>query len=470
MAGLATALRLRARGWDVVVCEAGPAFGGKMNRWCERGYTFDTGPSLITLPHVFADLYAAIGERMDEHLSLARIDPHAEFRFADGARLVAPDALPAWEDAIREVEPADVRGFRAFRDLGRRLYQLSCRTFFRRSPWEPPRLADLALLRHLPVRRAWGNYAAAVAHFFRSPYLRQVYNRYPTYVGSSPYACPATLLVIPYLEQEFGAWYVRGGLYRVVESLVALAAARGIDLRVGARVVAIERRGGRAVGVRLADGTAIAADAVVMNGDAATAPALLGERAAADPGSRSLSGFVLLLGVRRRPALPHHTVLFSADYRAEFAELFDRRAFPWDPTVYISSPAATDASVAPAGGDALFVMANAPGNDDSAWSAARIEQARGRVMGRLAAAGIEVEPEAGDVWHPGRFQARYLAPGGAIYGTHSHGWRRAFLRPPNRDRRVAGLYYAGGSTHPGGGTPTVLMSAAIVAEMIDGDR
>ncbi|MFN7993343.1 MAG: phytoene desaturase family protein [Bryobacteraceae bacterium] len=470
LGGLATALRLNAGGWQVTVCEAGPSFGGKMNRWRQDGYTFDTGPSLVTMPHVFARLYEAIGERMEEHLSLVRVDPHADYRFPCGARVICPDRVEAWRSAIRQIEPRDLEGFDKLRALGRNLYELSARTFFRRSPAARPSLSEIAALRYLPIRRGWGNYARTVESLFRSPYLRRIYNRYPTYVGSSPYLCPATLLVIPFIEHEFGAWYVRGGLYAVVESLLELARSRNVECLPSARVVAIERDGERASAVRLENGTRLAADAVVMNGDADTAPQLLGEPRASDPGSRSLSGVVLLLGVRERPAgLGHHTVVFSSGYRAEFDDLFLRREFPQDPTVYISAPAASDPSVASPGGDALFVMANAPGNGRE-WTTDRVDAACAAIRAKLAPVGIDAgAAEVQDVWHPGRFAARYLAPGGAIYGTNSHGWKNAFFRPPNRSPHVRGLYFVGGSSHPGGGTPTVLISAEITSAMMVAD-
>lgn len=472
LGGLATALRLSTTGWDVTLCEAGPTLGGKMNCLRHGGYTFDTGPSLITMPGVFAELFSAAGEQIGNHVSFMRVDPHAEYRFPDGAHLICPADHDEWRKAIRTVEPKDVEGFDKLHALGRRIYELSRRTFFRHGPQSRPALEDLAALRYFPVLRGWGRYAGAVARFFRSPYLRQIYNRYPTYVGSSPYLCPATLLVIPFLEREFGAWHVRGGLYRIVESIAGLLESRGVELRCNAQVTAIERAGSRVVGARLADGTQFRAGVIVMNGDAATAAGLLGDMKAEppDPRLRSLSGFVIMAGVRSRPAgLAHHTVLFSSDYRNEFDDLFARRRFPEEPTVYISAPAATDAAVSTEGGDALFVMANAPSTGEE-WKHADIDAAARKVLFATSAAGVEIAPdEVFSVFDPGRFARQYLAPGGAIYGTHSHGWRRAFFRPPNRSPRVRGLYFAGGSTHPGGGTPTVLMSARIVAQMIDAE-
>jgi phytoene desaturase len=483
---LATALRLAAEGWRVEVCERGPRFGGKMNVWESEGFRFDTGPSLITMPWAFEELFEAAGTSLSEHVRLAPVSPLADYVFADGTRFTYTTRLPEWLSTLRQIEPRDADGFLRFMQLGARLYALSRETFLRRPPTAPPDWRSFRALRHLPLRRAWGNYHSTVAAHFRSPYLRQLYDRYPTYVGSSPYSSPATLAVIPYIEYAEGGWHVEGGLYRIVESVVGLARRLGVVLRADARVVRIEHEGGRVRGVRLEDDTRLAADVVVMNGDAATTAALLDNDAPsggsdaspgtgdarlsrAEVGARSLSGFVMLVGLRRRlESVGHHTVYFSADYRREFSQLFDERRFPEDPTVYVCAPSRTDPGLAPAGGETLFVMANAPANSGE-WDERMTEEARSRVFERLSKSGfpdIASDIVVSDVWTPGRLARDYLCPGGAIYGSHSHGWRRAFLRPPNKHPRLGGLYHVGGSSHPGGGTPTVLLSARITTELI----
>ena len=474
LGALATALRLSAGGWTVTVCEQGRTFGGKMNRWQQDGFVFDTGPSLITMPDVFRDLFAVAGSRLDDHLDLVEMRPLADYHFADGTHLVYSTALPQWLETLRRLDPHEGEGFWRFLRLGAQLFELSNATFFRTTPRGKPDPGGLRALRHMPLRDGWGNYQRTVDRHFRTPYLRQLYGRYPTYVGSSPYRTPATLAVIPYIEYTFGGWYIRGGLYRLVEQLVRLAERQGVALEPGTRVERIDCQGTRVRGVTLAGGRHLPADVVVMNGDASHAPALLGRPAAAGlPASeRSLSGLVFLLGTRRTwPELKHHAVYFSADYEAEFRELFEERRFPADPTVYVNVPSRTDRSVVPASGEGetIFVMANAPAGGDSSWTPERIAEARQRIFARLRRGGLpdllgDVVVE--DVWTPDRLQECYGAPGGAIYGTHSHGWRRAFLRPPNRDAHVRGLYFVGGSTHPGGGTPTVLMSARITTDLI----
>ena len=209
-----------------------------------------------------------------------------------------------------------------------------------------------------------------------------------------------------------------------------------------------------------------------MNGDASDGPELLGEAGGGGLpiSKRSLSGLVFLLGLKRAlPALQHHSIYFSADYRREFAQLFDERRFPDDPTVYVNAPSRSDRSLVPGDGETLFIMANAPANDDDPWDEEQIGKARSRVFERLRRSGfpeIEADIAVSDVWTPRRIAGRYSMPGVAIYGAHSHGWWSAFLRPPNKSSRYAGLYYAGGSAHPGGGTPTVLLSARITCELI----
>ena len=472
LGGIAVALRLAARGWAVDVYEQNHAPGGKMNRWTTNGFRFDTGPSLITMPHIFEELFQAADLRLADYLELQQMVGLTDYHFDDGARFSHSSQLPDWLSTVRRLEEGDDTGFLNFMALGARLFKVSEAAFFRKPPFGRPKLADLRNMRDLPLRFGWGNYNRTICHFFRSPYLRRMFNRYATYVGSSPYHAPATLTVIPYIEQAFGGWHVRGGLYRLVEVLCERAAQFGVEFHTDCRVEAITQHAGRATGVALAHGPAIEADAVIMNGDASMAPVLLGRDGAVPLAKRdrSLSGLFFLYALKRSlPDQPHHQVFFSADYRTEFQQLFAERRFPDDPTVYVNMPSRSDRSMVPGEGEVLFIMANAPASDRDTWDEPMIENARQRVLARLRKSGFpefESQVAAATVWTPKRIAHQYGMPGGAIYGQASHGWRGAFLRPPNKDRHTAGLYYVGGSTHPGGGTPTVLMSAEITSKLI----
>ena len=471
LGGLAVALRLAARGHRVTVCEQGASFGGKMNSWRSGGFRFDTGPSLITMPWIFAELYEAAGSAIEDHIRVTPVQPISEYIYPDGTRFTYSAEMSDWFATLRQIELRGVDGFLKFLKLGAQLYEVSKDTFLRRRPLDRPRANERSALKHLPLRYGWGNYHKTVTAHFQSPHLRQLYDRYPTYVGSSPYRSPATLAVIPYIEYVFGGWYIDGGLYRIVESLLELLRGAGAELRLNARVAKIEREGNQVKSVVLADGERLPADVVVMNGEADDAQVMLGEKTERlAHRDRSMSGFVMLLGVRRTmPELHHHAIYFSADYQREFSELFDERRFPKDPTVYVNAPSRSDRSLVPGVGESLFVMANAPANDGDTWDEEQTSEARRRVFARLRASGfpdIEDEIVVSEMWTPRKLATRYLMPGGAIYGTHSHGWRKAFLRPGNRDAKYKNLYYVGGSTHPGGGTPTVLLSAQITSELI----
>jgi phytoene desaturase len=478
LGGLAAALRLAAKGHPVTVCEQGERCGGKMNLLLKDGFRFDTGPSLITMPWVFADLFAAAGSTLEDHLDLIPVSPLSDYIYPDGVHFTYSSSMPEWFGVLRQLESGGVDGFLRFLKLGAQLFEVSKETFLKRRPLDWPKSADLGVLRHMPWRYGWGNYHKTVAVHFKSPHLQQLYDRYPTYVGSSPYESPATLAVIPYIEFTFGGWYVRGGLYRIVESIVELAESFGVRFQLNARVERIELSGDRVVAVHLADRTRLPADLIVMNGDASHTSALLhNERkeSASDnvllEKDRSMSGFVMLLGMKRSmPELRHHAIYFSSSYQDEFRQLFQERRFPEDPTVYVNAPSRSDRSMTTGEGETLFLMANAPANDEDQWDETQIRAARKRIFSRLEGSGFRLNQDeilVEDVWTPKRFSERYSTPGGAIYGANSHGWKNAFLRPGNKDRRIRGLYYVGGSCHPGGGTPMVLLSAEITCALIE---
>ncbi len=474
LGGLATAIRLAHAGWKVTVLEQGPKPGGKLNRLERAGYTFDTGPSLITLPHVFERLFELGGVDFKQRLAPVKIDPLFEYRFGAEKRLTYSSQLP---DLSAEIErftgsKEDVDGLYRFLELGARLYNLSEKTFFDRPPMSKPRLSELPLLFSAPKRHAWGSYRKAVRSHFQDPHVRQIFERYPTYVGASPEQAVGTLALIPYMELAFGGWYIPGGLYRIVEELCEIAVNAGVRFEYNTAVCSVVTTDGRATEIETADGDSISADVVVSNADPGAMYRLTDGEAGRElrPNQRSMSGFVMLIGLNRRlERIRHHTVCFSDDYGREFSQIFDERRFPDDPTVYVNVPSVTDRSMAPADGESVFLMANTPADPDE-WTPEFEAEAVKRVRARLAASGMPdllQDARLIDCWTPARLESEYSAPGGSIYGQVAHGWRGTFLRPSLKDRKVKNLYYVGGGTHPGGGTPTVLMSAEIVSRMIE---
>ncbi|ONH62254.1 phytoene desaturase [Frankia sp. CcI49] len=502
--GLAAAARLAAAGHRVTVCEAADQIGGKLG-WYERdGYGFDTGPSLLTMPAVFEDLFAATGGPLGDVLTLRRLDPIASYRFADGTVLDAPADEAAFLAALdARLAPGAGDEWRRLDDRARRVWEVSEQPFLR-SP------VSLRALAWMAVRRPGALATVAPASTLRGlgrrhltdPRLRMMLERYATYTGSDPRRAPAALVTVPHVERRFGGWYIPGGLRLLGHAIAARATERGAVIRTGTPVARISLTpGGRVDGVRLTDGVVLPADVVVSDVDAtrlydgappsAEHPGRRGTRPLVEhPASRrrvrrlapSLSGFVLLLALRgRTPGLAHHNVLFPADYDAEFDAVFGGR-LPWDPTIYIASP--DDPAAAPPGDEAWFVLVNAsphrasgssgsPGGDAEVragldWDRPGLADAYARrILDVLAARGLDVRARVR--WYqtisPADLARRTGAPGGSIYGVSSNGPRSAFLRPRNQSP-VPGLFLVGGSAHPGGGLPLVALSAKIVTDLV----
>jgi phytoene desaturase len=479
LGGLAAAIRLARTGARVTVLEKNERPGGKMDVVREAGFTFDTGPSLLTMPFVLRDLFAAAGSALDDHLDLVPLDPLCRYVWPDGARLDASGDPAVMERRVSAFSPADAGAFSAFLEHGRRIYEAAAEPFLFTPSTSLRGLELLRASRFLPRTLrldALRTLDAAVGAHFRHPHLRQLFNRFATYNGSSPYRAPATLAIIPYVEFGMGGWYVRGGMHAVARALESLALASGVTMRTRTAVEAVLERNGAAAGVRTSEGEEIGADSVIVNADVLYAAEHLlpaRHRRPAAGVQPSLAGYVMLLGVAADlPELAHHTVLFSRDYRREFDALVGRSVPYDDPTVYLCVTSKTDPSHAPPGHSNVFVLVNAPPTGPSFDWEAEGPGYREVVLRKLERMGF------GDltrsivyerIFTPQSFARRYNAHRGAIYGISSNSRLSAFLRPPNRSREMRGLYYAGGSAHPGGGVPLVLLSGRLAAELVAGD-
>jgi phytoene desaturase len=487
MGGLAAAARLATAGHSVVVCEQSPTVGGKVGRFSRDGFSFDTGPSLLTLPAVYRDLFRKTGGPLERVVDLVEVDPACRYRLPPTGThpatwLDLPNASRAGRrrafDAV--LGPGTGEDWERLMERGQAIWQATRGPFLESAVDGGRDLVRLAR-RWGDVRTVapWQTLRGLGRQHLRDPRQRLLLDRYATYTGSDPRRAPAALAVVPYIEQTFGAWYVRGGLRQLALALLERAVERGVTVRTGQPVVQVLVEGGRASGVRLASGERLAADVVVANADAAhvygqllpdsTAGATRVARRRLRRAPPSLSGFTLLLALRGRTrGLAHHTVLFAEDYDAEFDAVFGRSPRPVDdPTVYVSAP--DDPALRPDDAhESWFVLVNAPQQGPVDWAAPGVADAYAdRVLAVLAARGLDVRDRLlwREVRTPADLAAETGAPGGRIYGSSSNGAAAAFLRPANRSP-VPGLFLVGGSTHPGGGLPLVGLSAAIVAELV----
>ncbi|MGZ4631704.1 MAG: phytoene desaturase family protein [Actinomycetes bacterium] len=483
MGGLAAAARLATLGHSVVVCEQSASIGGKVGVFARDGFAFDTGPSLLTLPAVYRDLFLKTGASLESAVDLVEVEPAFRYRFPDGVWLDVPNAARGKLRLTLNETLGDGAGddWERFLDRAAQIWDVT-RGPFLESPLDGGReLARLAR-RTSDVRTVapWRSLRQLGTRYLRDPRLRMLLDRYATYTGSDPRRAPAALAVVPYLEQTFGAWHVRGGIRQLALAVHDRAVERGAVVRTGCDVAEIVVEGGHVSGVLLTTGERLPADVVVSDADARTvygglvsAPEVRRARRRLERATPSLSGFVQLLALRgRTPGLAHHTVLFPDDYDAEFDAVFGKSATPVaDPTVYISAP--DDPALRPdEGHESWFVLVNAPRHGDGAgavdWtSPGLVGSYADRVLDVMASRGLDVRDRVlwREVRSPADLADATRSPGGSIYGTSSNGARAAFLRPANRGA-VPGLFLVGGSAHPGGGLPLVGLSAAIVAQLV----
>ncbi len=478
--GLSAAALLAAQGAEVLVLERAAAPGGKLRTLEVGGAAIDAGPTVFTMRWVFEEIFAAAGSSLGAHLTLKPVSTIARHAWSADQRLDLFADIERSADAIGDFAgAADAQGYRDFCARAAGIYRTLESSFIRAPRPSPVSLVRAAGLRGLgdlwqisPFQTMWG----ALSEHFRDPRLRQLFGRYATYCGSSPYLAPATLMLVAHVEQD-GVWLVEGGMHRIAASLASAAAANGAVFRYDAHVAEISVSGGRARGVVLASGERIAADAVISNADtAAITTGLLGR--AARPAvpregtQRSLSALTWAVLTRASGfPLVRHTVFFSRDYASEFDDLFKRQRPPATPTVYICAQDRDDTDRAPDRPERLLCLINAPANGDrETLSAAEIERCTSQTFELLTSCGLRLEhtPDLSVLTTPAGFNGLFPATGGALYGPAVHGSMASFKRPGARSK-LPGLYLAGGSTHPGAGIPMAALSGRQAAESLLAD-
>ena len=474
--GLAAAVRLGARGYRVTVLEKLAAPGGRASVFRQDGFTFDAGPTIITVPHVFEELWTLAGRRFSDDIDLRELDPFYRIGLSDGRAI---DVCRDPHEMRRRVEamfPGEGAGFAAFQSECARLCDLAFLGQGDRPMHDPIGMAKLApdLLTHGALRSVHG----LAARHVRDPDLRAILSFHPLLIGGDPFRTTAVYALIPELERRWGVHFAMGGTGALVAGLADLIMGQGGSLRCGEEVDEILVERGRAAGVRLASGETVAADVVVSNADPGwTYGHLLRNTARRrwtprrmERAKYSMSLFVWYFGTDRRyEDVPHHSILLGPRYRGLLDDIFRRGVLADDFSLYLHRPTATDPSLAPAGCDAFYVLSPVPNlAADIDWKE-EAEPYRRRIEAQLSATvlpGLEKAVVSSRIVTPPYFRDALNTPHGAGFSLQPLLTQSAWFRPHNRSEEVDGLYLVGAGTHPGAGVPGVLCSAKILDTVV----
>ena len=474
--GLAAAVRLGARGYRVTVLEKLDQPGGRAYVHRQAGFTFDAGPTMITAPFLFEELWRLAGRRFQDDVVLAPMDPFYVIRFADGAQFRYTGDPAQMEAEVARFAPGDVAGYRRFMQASERIFKVGFEEFGHvpfGSVTDMLRVAP-SLLKFGGHRSVWG----MVSRYFKDPRLRIVFSFHPLLIGGNPFSVTSVYCLISFLERKWGVHFAMGGTGSLVEGLVDLIRHQGGTVRCDAPVTEIRLDGKTATGVTLASGEVIPAAIVVSNADSAwTYRHLLPAEARRHwtdrkvaRGRYSMSLFVWYFGTKRRyDAVEHHTILLGPRYRGLVHDIFKRHILPDDFSLYLHRPTATDPSLAPDGCDTFYVLSPVPnlkGDIDWQTQAEPYRQAIAATLERTLLPGLDDAVVASHQLTPQDFQDRLWSFQGAAFGLEPVLTQSAWFRPHNASEDIRHLYLVGAGTHPGGGVPGVLSSARVLDTVV----
>lgn len=474
--GLAAAVRLGARGYRVTVLEKLEAPGGRAFVYRQDGFTFDAGPTIVTAPFLFEDLWQLCGRKLSDDVELRAVSPFYRICFDDGERFDYTGDAAAMRAEVARFSPDDVAGYERFMKASEATYRVGFEKLGHVSfaSWKDMAKVVPDMIRLESYRTVYG----LVSKYILNERLRVIFSFHPLLVGGNPFSTTSIYTLIAFLERRWGVHFAIGGTGQLVRGLVGLIEAQGGELRCNAEVGAITLAGRTATGVRLVSGEEIASDIVVSNADSAwTYRYLLPPEARVrwtdrriEKARYSMSLFVWYFGTRRQyPDVAHHTILLGPRYRELLEDIFERKVLASDFSLYLHRPTATDASLAPPGCDAFYVLSPVPhlgsGID---WSerAEPYRRAIARSLGDKLLPGLEDEVVTSRMLTPQDFQDRLNSFQGAAFGLEPVLRQSAWFRPHNRSEEIEGLFLVGAGTHPGAGLPGVLSSARVLDSVV----
>jgi diapolycopene oxygenase len=480
LGGMTAAIQLARAGFSVDLLEKNDKLGGKLNLHQEAGFSFDLGPSIFTLPQMFRPVFEGDGRRLEDYITLVRVDPQWRNFFEDGK------VIDLWEEPARMRQelaglgPHAVEDYERFLVYSRQQYDIIERGYFDRgldTLWQFLRFYGLKGGRGLDYT---GTMAGGIARHVRDPYLRDILEYFIKYVGSSAYDAPGFMNLMPNIQLQFGLWYVAGGLYELARAFERRLAETGVRVHLGQRVLRIDKNGSQATGVvaQTSEGVECryAADYVVSNMEVVPASEqllqeprrVLNKLKKFEP---ACSGIVLHLGMDRiYPQLAHHNFFFARDQKAHFHRVFREKRLPDDPTIYLVAPTRTDPTQAPAGCDNIKILPHIPYiNDEHPYTredCVALKEVCLDKLERMGLTDLRKHIVVEDFWTPFDIEERYLSNRGSIYGVVSDRRRNFAFKAPKRSDRYANLFFVGGSVNPGGGMPMVTLCGQHVARMV----
>ncbi|HAV30301.1 MAG TPA: phytoene desaturase [Saprospirales bacterium] len=479
IAGIATSIRLARQGYEVKVYEANSYPGGKLTTLQHGDYRFDAGPSLFTLPKLVEELFLLCGEKPKDHFTYQIKDSICNYFWNDGKTYQMPAGADNIVDSLVDNFDADRTSVERYLNRSKLKYEKTAPVFIERSLHKISSFINketIMALASIPKLGINTSMHKINAKAFRNPKLVQIFDRFATYNGSSPYQTPGIMSMIPHLEMGIGTYFPNGGMVNITNSLVALAERHGVSFVYGTKVQRIIKANRAAIGVDV-ENEKVLADIVVSNMDVfSTYKHLLPEKdwpLKTLAQEQSSSALIFYWGISKSfPNLSLHNILFADDYKGEFEKIFKSKTIVEDPTVYINISSKANPSDAPRDSENWFVMINTPGNYGQDWDAMIAEARRNIIIkiNKVLKVDIESLIVIEDVLDPRLIESRTQSHRGALYGTASNNKLSAFLRHANFNKKIKNLYFCGGSVHPGGGIPLCLQSAAIVSDLISQDR
>jgi diapolycopene oxygenase len=480
LGGLSAAISLATEGFAVEMVEKNDKVGGKLNILKKDGFTFDLGPSILTMPHIFEALFTRAGKKMADYVGIQKVEPHWRNFFEDGTVV---DLTEDAESQRRELDKLDPKAYQEFTNFIAYSKKLTTETevgYFAKgldSFWELLRFyGPVRSLLSFDVFRSMDQ---GVRRHISNPKLVEILDYFIKYVGSSPYDAPALMNLLPYIQYNYGLWYVKGGMYGMAQAMERLAVELGVKIRLNTEVVEIQTQDSSVSGIRLKDGTVLPTDIVVSNMEVIPAMKLLLNSSASELKkverfAPSCSGLVLHLGVDRiYPQLAHHNFFYSDKPRLHFDAIFHSNRLSDDPTIYLVAPVKSDLSQAPAGCEIIKILPHIPNiNPDKPLSPDDYLAFRERVLTKLERMGLtdlRKHTVTEEYWTPLDIEARYYSNQGSIYGVVADRFKNLGFKAPQRSSQFDNLYFVGGSVNPGGGMPMVTLSGQLVRDKILAD-